>query len=74
MGLAQTKNAKGMAIAAVVKKPTGMTIKVWIKVKSSFLPPPAKFHYLFNMRELSRVFQGVPCAPLLVTSSRARRC
>ena len=36
-----------------------ITIDLWNKVQAKMLPTPAKFHYLFNMRELSKVFQGV---------------
>ncbi|CAG9462434.1 unnamed protein product [Pedinophyceae sp. YPF-701] len=36
-----------------------MTIALWTQVQAKMLPTPAKFHYLFNIRELSKVFQGV---------------
>jgi len=39
-----------------------LTITLWNKVQVKMLPTPAKFHYLFNMRELSKVFQGVVLA------------
>merc|ERR1719506_1678140 len=46
------------------KKLTGATIDVWDRVKNKLLPTPSRFHYLFNMRELSRVFQGVMECPV----------
>lgn len=47
----------------VVDKLTGASIRLWGEVKKKMLPTPAKFHYIFNMRELSRVFQGVLLTP-----------
>ena len=42
----------------VINALTDSTIAVWNVIKKTLLPTPAKFHYVFNMRELSRVFQG----------------
>ena len=31
----------------------------FLKVKSELLPTPSKSHYTFNMRDISKVFQGM---------------
>lgn len=41
------------------------TTALWRWMRAKMLPSPSKFHYTFNMRELSRVFQ--------VRKKRARR-
>jgi len=53
------------------KRLCAATVDVWDKVKRSLLPTPLRFHYIFNMRDLSRVFQGIMECPVDIVTSEA---
>uniref|UniRef100_UPI0037E8313A dynein axonemal heavy chain 2 n=1 Tax=Semicossyphus pulcher TaxID=241346 RepID=UPI0037E8313A len=38
---------------------TKATLELYYAVSARFLPTPAKIHYLFNLRDISKVFQGL---------------
>ena len=51
----------GPEVVAVAGRLVAATQALWARVAPKMLPTPAKFHYLFNMRDISkaRTFSGI---------------
>ena len=55
-------------VKAVSKSITGMTLALYGSIVEKLPPTPSRFHYIFNLRDLSRVYEGV----LLATDAKFR--
>eukprot|EP01042_Synura_sphagnicola_P000006 gene6-7_t len=47
----------------LVSQLPSISVSLWSWMRSKMLPSPSKFHYVFNLRDLSRMFQGVLRTP-----------
>jgi dynein heavy chain len=51
-------------LAGVVDSATDALLELWSKAQVRFLPTPSRFHYAFNLRDLSAAVQGMTLCAL----------
>jgi dynein heavy chain, axonemal len=56
-------------VKAAAAKITGATLTLYNTIIEKLPPTPSKFHYIFNLRDLGRVYEGVCLASPAIVSS-----
>ena len=58
------------ATVQVAQKLTSMSVQFWRAIGKKMLPTPMKFHYFFNLRDLSNIAQGLMLVGMLADPDR----
>lgn len=53
------KDGFSEGILSKSNKITSLILDIYDRAKMSFLPLPSKIHYLFNLRDVSKIIQGI---------------